>query len=67
MPKAWITLYDFDDRYMGYLDYNQLNGDSEPSVIMTIYKNKEYIVTEKIAGDLGDFILQLVEEQLKKQ
>lgn len=67
LPLQWLTLYFFDDGYYGYLDYSQLNEDGEPPVIMAIYNGKEYVVTEKIADDLGDFILQLVEEQLGRQ
>ena len=67
LPSKWLTLYFFDDGYYGYLDYSQLNDEGEPPVIMAIYNGKEYIVTEKVAEDLGDFILQLVEAQLARQ
>lgn len=64
LPKKWLPIYFFDDGYMGYLDYSQLNEEGEPPVIMAIYNGKEYIVTQKVSEDLGDFILELVEEQL---
>lgn len=67
LPQEWLTIYFFDDGYMGYLDYSQLNESGEPPVIMAIYNGDEYVVTEKAAEDLGDFILHLVEEQLRKQ
>jgi len=67
LPKEWLPIYFFDDGYMGYLDYSQLNADGEPPVIMAIYNGERYVVTEKAANDLGDFILQLVEEQLRRQ
>lgn len=67
LPKEWLTLYFFDDGYYGYLDYSQLNEDGEPPVIMAIYDGEKYVVTEKVAEDLGDFILMLVEEQLARQ
>lgn len=67
LPKEWLPIYFFDDGYMGYLDYSQLNTDGEPPVIMAIYNSKEYVVTEKVAEDFGDFLLQLVEEQLANQ
>jgi len=67
LPKDWLTIYFFDDGYMGYLDYSQLNADGEPPVIMAIYNGEEYVVAEKVAEDLGDFILRLVEEQLSDQ
>jgi hypothetical protein len=67
LPKEWLPIYFFDDGYYGYLDYSQLNEDGEPPVIMAIFNGKEYVMTEKIAEDFGDFILQLVEEQLARQ
>jgi len=67
LPKNWLPIYNFDDGYMGFLDFDNLNEEGEPSVIMAIYNGTEYVVTEKVANDLGDFILGLVEEQLKEQ
>lgn len=67
LPSKWLTLYFFDDGYYGYLDYSQLNEEGEPPVIMAIYNGEQYIVAEKVADDLGDFILQRVEEQLARQ
>ena len=67
LPLQWVILYFFDDGYYGYLDYSQLNEEGEPPVIMAIYDGEKYVVTEKVAEDLGDFILQLVEEQLARQ
>jgi hypothetical protein len=64
LPLQWLTIYDFDDGYMGYLDYSQLIEDGEPPVIMAIYNGKEYVVVEKVAEDFGDFLLMLVNEQL---
>ncbi len=67
LPSQWMVLYFFDDGYYGYLDYSQLNEDGEPPVIMAVYDGEKYVVAEKVAEDLGDFILQLVEEQLANQ
>ena len=67
LPPKWLTLYFFDDGYYGYLDYSQLNEEGEPPVIMGIYNGKEYVMVEKVAEDLGDFLLKLVEEQLASQ
>jgi len=67
LPLQWLTLYFFDDGYYGYLDYSQLNDDGEPPVIMAIYNGENYVVTEKVTDDLGDFILQLIEHQLRIQ
>lgn len=67
LPKEWLPIYFFDDGYMGYLDYSQMNENGEPPVIMAIYNGDNYVITEKVADDLGDFILNLVEEQLARQ
>jgi len=34
---------------------------------MAIYDGEKYVAVEKIAEDLGDFLIGLVEEQLAKQ
>jgi len=68
LPKEWLCIYNFGfDGYMGYLDYSDLNADGEPPVIMAVGAGKKYIVAERVAEDLGDFILGLVEEQLARQ
>lgn len=67
LPKEWLPIYDFDDGYMGYLDYGNLNSEGEPRVIMAIYTGKNYEVVEVIAEDFGDFLLQQVKYQLANQ
>jgi len=67
LPNEWLPIYFFDDGYYGYLDYSQHNEDGEPPVIMVIYDGEKYVVVEKIAEDLGDFLLGLVEEQMSNQ
>ena len=67
LPKEWLPIYFFDDGYMGYLDYSQPNEDQEPPVIMAIHNGGKYVIAEKAAEDLGDFLLKLVEEQLARQ
>jgi hypothetical protein len=64
LPTEWLPFYFFDDGYMGYLDYSQINEDGEPPVIAAIYNGNEYVVTEKVAEDFGDFLMQLVQRQL---
>jgi len=65
LPLEWLTLYFYDDGYYGYLDYSQLNEDGEPPVIVAYYNGKEYTVIEKVAEDLGDFLLTMVNSQLE--
>lgn len=50
---------------MAYLDYSSLNAEKEPGVIMAFYNEDKYETVEKLAEDLGDFILQLVQEQVE--
>jgi hypothetical protein len=47
---------------MAYLDYSSLNSEKEPRVIMAFYNGAEFEFVETLAEDLGDFILQLVQE-----
>lgn len=67
LPKEWLPIYNFDDGYIGYLDYGNLNEEKEPRVIMAIYTGEKYEIVEVIAEDFGDFLLQMVEEQLAHQ
>ncbi|MDR0949640.1 MAG: SMI1/KNR4 family protein [Lachnospiraceae bacterium] len=64
LPTEWLPIYDFNDGNMAYLDYSDLNEDNEPPVIMAFYDGESYIKAETVAEDFGDFLLQLVEEQL---
>ena len=67
LPDHWLPIYNFDDGYTGYLDYSKLNNEAEPPVIMAIYDGNNYVVTDTMADDLGDFLLNLVENQLSNQ
>ncbi len=67
LPANWLPLYDFEDGNMAYLDYSCLNAEKEPRVIMASYNGSEYEVADVLAEDLGEFILQLVQEQLESQ
>ena len=66
LPKEWVHIYDFGyDGYLGCLDHSQLNDEGEPPVIMVGYDGKQFFIAEKIEEDLGDFLLELVENCLK--
>jgi len=67
LPAEWLPIYYFDDGYMGYLDYGQLNDEGEPPVIMSLYNGERYEAPEKVAEDFGDFLLQVVSTQLSRQ
>ena len=65
LPVEWIPVFNFDDGFMAYLDYSSLNDDGEPCVIVAGYNGSEYQVEETIAEDFGEFVLQLVKQQLE--
>lgn len=46
------------------LDYSYLNEQKEPRVIMAFYNGENYEVVETLEEDFGDFVLQLVQEQI---
>lgn len=64
LPFYWIPIYNYDDGNMAYLDYSALNEEKEPRVIVAYYDENKYKIVEVIAEDFGDFLLQLVQEQL---
>lgn len=66
LPLKWIPIYNFEDGNMAYLDYSSLNSENEPQVIMAFYNGGEYEIVETLAEDFGDFILQLVQEQVEE-
>lgn len=65
LSNEWIPIYNFEDGNMAYLDYSYLTSEREPRVIRAFYNGSEYEIVETLAEDLGDFILQLVQEQLQ--
>lgn len=65
LPKEWIPIYNFNDGNMAYLDYSSLNAEKEPGVIMAFYTGEKYEIVKTLAEDLGDFVLQLVQEQVE--
>ena len=66
LPKEWIPIYNFEDGNMAYLDYSSRNIDKEPKVIVAFYSGKRYEVVERLAEDFGDFLLQLVLEEVEE-
>lgn len=66
LPKEWLPIYNFNDGSMAYLDYTSLNAEREPKVIMAYYNGEKYEIIETLAEDFGDFVLQLVQEQIEK-
>ena len=64
LPISWIPIYNYGYGPKAYLDYSHLNIEDEPRVVMATYIGNEYAINEVIAEDFGDFLLQLIEEQL---
>lgn len=62
LPESWVTIYNFDDGYMGFLDFSQKNAEGEPPVIMATYNGEKYTIVKRLSEDLGDFLLSLVNE-----
>lgn len=52
---------------MAYLDYSHLHADNEPRVIVCGYNGTGYTLIDIIADDLGEFLLELVQQQLNSQ
>lgn len=67
MPKEWLPIYNYDDGTMAYLDYSHLHADNEPRVIVCGYNGTGYTLIDIIADDLGEFLLELVQQQLNSQ
>jgi len=66
LPYEWIPIYNYGfNGYYACLDYNQLNEEGEPPVIMMGWDGEKYFIVEKIAEDFGDFLLELAEKALE--
>lgn len=65
LPAEWIPVYSVDDGCMAYLDYSSLNCEGEPRVIIAAYDGANYQIEEAATEDFGEFVLDLVKEQLE--
>mgnify|MGYP004626877799 FL=1 len=65
-PK-WLPICFEDDGNTAFLDFNDLDENGEPSVILAKGTERGYEKVEKIANDFGDYVLELVEWQLNEQ
>ena len=65
LPEHFIPIYNYDDGYMAYLDYSCRNEEGEPRIVMLAYNGTEYVMTEVLADDFGDFVLSLVLQELE--
>lgn len=67
LNMKWLPLRFEDDGGMAFLDFNNLNKDGEPKVILAINSENGYEMTDILADDFGDYLLELVECQLEEQ
>lgn len=65
-PK-WIPIRFEDDGSMAFLDYSRSNSEGESPVISAVLTGDGYTVQEDLAEDLGEYILELVNDQLEDQ
>ncbi|MGN0691490.1 MAG: SMI1/KNR4 family protein [Oscillospiraceae bacterium] len=67
LDPMWLPIRFEDDGEMAFPDFNQLNGEGEPPVILAEDNGDGYEFVEKLANDLGDYIFELVNTQLEEQ
>lgn len=65
-PK-WIPIRFEDDGGMAFLDFSRINSEGEPPVIYAVLTDKGYKFEAELAEDLGEYILDLVNDQLEEQ
>lgn len=57
----WLPICFEDDGCMAFLDFENCNANGEPQVILAEDTGNGYEMTEEIAEDLGEYMLQLAE------
>lgn len=67
LDSKWIPIRFEDDGSMAFLDCNRKNFEDEPPVISAVLTNNGYKVQEDLSEDLGEYILELVNNQLEEQ
>lgn len=61
LPKKLIPIYNYDFD-MAYLDYDNLDEHGEPRVIAVCLYKEGYFIMDKLAKDLGDYLLLMAED-----
>lgn len=67
LDSKWVPVRFEDDGIMVFQDYNELNEEGEPAIIVASLTEDGYEYVEQIADDLGDYIAELVDMQLEDQ
>lgn len=60
-PK-WVALRFEDDGGMAFLDFENLNDDGEPRVILAVANENGYKFEYEIAEDFGEYLSELVDK-----
>lgn len=65
LPLKWIEIYNYyDDGAYVYLDYDNINEEGEPRVILAEYNGDRYQMLEVLGEDFGDFLLEEAKIQM---
>lgn len=65
LPENLLVVYHTGGEEMFCLDYSNLNSDGEPKVVsFVIGVDIEYQTYEVIANDFGDFLLDMINQEL---
>lgn len=59
----WIALKFEDDGEMIFLDFENINAEGEPRVIVAIDEGNGYVFEDMIAEDFGEYLKYLIEEE----
>ena len=66
LPEKRLVIYDYEyECFVAHLDFSQCDENGEPPVIEVVYEGTEWVFARKVAEDFGDFLLELVEEQIE--
>lgn len=58
----WVALKFEDDGEMVFLDFENINDEGEPRVIIAVDEGEGYTFEDEIAEDFGEYLSELVDE-----
>jgi hypothetical protein len=58
LPNSWVLFCSFDDGYMGYLDYSNINKEGEPPLVMAYSDGNDYNKVKIVSSDIGSYIME---------
>lgn len=62
LNSKWVALRSEDDGGTAFLDFENLNSDGEPCVILAVDTENGYEFECELAEDFGEYLLNLAEE-----